>query len=151
MKYVVAAFLFVSLLFSPSLRSTKEELVTISLVQLLVDPEKFDHKSVTVSGYLLMENQPHHSPGASLFLHREDGDNLLGNLVPLEPSERMLREEEKIDRMYVNLTGTVRVAHAVNGGTMVAIVDIQHCDLWSDPNRPIGLKGDKSKPSPYRP
>jgi len=56
MRYFVIALLLGLLLLFASLRPAKEEPVTISLVQLLANPEKFDRKTVTVGGYLLMEH-----------------------------------------------------------------------------------------------
>jgi hypothetical protein len=146
MKYALITLLFASLLLCGSVRSDKEPPLTISMIQLLANPERFDRKSVTVWGFLLMESQPQHSPDASLFLHKEDADNFLGNAVPVQPTERMVRDAEKIDRMYVILTGTVRVSRAGNGGSTFGIVDIQRCDPWSDPHRPRGLMGDEKKP-----
>jgi hypothetical protein len=145
MKYAIMALFLASLLLSGPLRPTKDEPINMSLIQLLANPERFDRKSVRVWGYLLMEHQPGHSPDATLFFHKEDADNLLGNGVPVGLSERMLRDAEKIDRMYVILAGTVRVTHAENGGSMVGIADIQYCSPWSDPSRPIGLRNEKGQ------
>jgi hypothetical protein len=146
MKYPVMTVLFASLLLCGSVRSNKEAPLTISMIQLLANPERFDRKSVTVWGFLVMERQPQHSPDASLSLHEEDAENLLGNAVPVQPTERMVRDAERIDRMYVILTGTVRVSHVENEGSAFGIVDIQRCDPWSDPHRPRALKGDENKP-----
>ncbi len=146
MRYPVVALLLASLLLSGPVRSDKDAALTINLIQLLATPDKFDHKTVTVRGYLQLDLQPQHSPSAYLFLHVEDAENMLGNVVVIQPTDSMLRNAERIDRMYVILTGTVRVTHLENGGVILGIGDVQRCDPWSDPHRPRGLKGDENKP-----
>ena len=147
MRYKRVLLLLASLLLPGPLHPARDEPLTISLFQLLANPERLDRKSVTVEGYLHMEHEPHHPPLAVLFFHEEDANNLLGwNAVAVQPTDRMLRDEEKIDRMYVMLTGTVRATPAGNGGFVLLIVDVQRCDPWSDPRHPLGLKGDGNKP-----
>lgn len=147
MKYSVIAILLGSLLLSGPVRPDKDAPLTLNLIQLLASPDKFDRKTVKVRGYLLLDQQPQHSPNAYLFLHVEDAENMLGNVVVVQPTDRMLRDAERIDRMYVILTGTVRVTHLENGGVTVGIGDIQGCDPWSDPHRPRLFKNDTSKPN----
>ena len=147
MKKPAVALLFASFLLSGPVLSDKEAPLTVSLIQLLASPEKFDHKIVTIRGYLLLDRQPQHSPNSFLFLHVEDAENLLGNGVVLQPTDHMLRDAERIDRMYVLLTGTVRVTHLENGGVVVGMGDVQRCDPWSDPHRPRLFKDDTSKPN----
>jgi|GEM_PF-6633330 len=152
MRYHLVALVLASLLLPASLRSTNAEFLGISLIQLIANPEKFAGKSVTVEGYLRMEHQPQHAPLAILYLHEEDANNLLGwNAVQVQPSEGMQREEEKLDRMYVELTGSVHVVQAQGGATQPTIADVQRCVPLSDPSRPRGLKDDKNKPSLRRP
>lgn len=104
---------------------------SVSLIRLIASPEKFDGKLVTVRGFLVADWSGHdnHAVGV-LYLYKEDADNDLGNSVLVIPNEQMRRDAEKINRMYVILTGTFR-----NG-----IRDVQNCSLLSDPNRPARLK-----------
>jgi hypothetical protein len=88
---------------------------------------------------------PHDMTAHVLYLHKEDGDNLLDSSVLIVQSEQMIRDQEKIDRMYVTLTGTFRAVRTANDSYAPQISDIQVCTPWSDPNHPIGLKGDNKK------
>jgi hypothetical protein len=66
---------------------------------------------------------------------------MLGNAIVVVASDQMWREEEKINRMCVALTGTIHVVHAAIGFSGAAIKDIQSFVVWSDPSRPIGEDG----------
>jgi hypothetical protein len=110
----------------------------VTFIQLMSTPDKFDGLLVSVIGFLVIG----HDGGATatfLYLHKEDADNLLGNGVLVIPSDQMQRDDEKINYMYVVLTGTFRKS----------AIDVQSCIVWSDPSRPIGLKprapGPKNK------
>lgn len=118
----------------------------VSLVQLIVTPEKFDGALVTVQGFLVLG--VHHDLIASvLYMHKEDADNLLtANAVLIIPSREMQESREKFNDMYVLLTGSFKAVRSVNGTYVSEIKDIQDCGVWSDPSRPVGLKGNSSKP-----
>jgi hypothetical protein len=118
-----------------------QEMPPPTLIALLANPEKFDGKEITVLGYLLIDRQKKHIPEASLFLHEEDANNLLPNSVKVLPSEQMLRDEEKINGMYVMLTG---VAHSKG---VIIINNVRSCKAWSDPRRPILLSGEPPTPN----
>jgi hypothetical protein len=112
----------------------------VALVQLIANPEDFDGKVVTVRGYLLMIGG-HGDIGATfLNLSREDADNMLGNAIVVVASDQMRRDEEKIDRMYITLTGHFYAVPTANKSYIPTIKDVVSCAVWSDPNRPIGLK-----------
>jgi hypothetical protein len=120
-----------------------------SLIQLIANPERFDGKVVKVSGFLLLSEHPEFfGQQPALYLHQEDAKNLLlPNSVWVVPSEQMRPDREKINLMYVTLTGLFRAAHSgekdpYEGGT---ITEVQICDRWSDPDHPIGLKADNGK------
>jgi hypothetical protein len=147
MKYPFIAVLFVSLLLSPPIRPQKDAPLSVSLIQLIANPEKFDRKSVIVKGYLVITHGESAFQNAFLYFHEEDAENLLGNGLLVTLPDRMLRDQERIDRMYVILTGTILVTRDQNGVTSFGI-DVQRCDPWSDPKHPRGLQGDTSKPTP---
>jgi hypothetical protein len=109
----------------------------VSLVQLLATPEKFDGKTVTVRGYLDSVGGRGDISAHFLYLNREDAENMLGNAVVVVPSHQMRRDEEKVNHMYVTLTGTFHTVLTVNGSSASAIKEVQSCTIWSDPNRPI--------------
>jgi hypothetical protein len=125
----------------PSLLS-QDQAEPISLIQLVASPEKFNGKLVVVRGFLLIAGRPHDVVGYILYLHKEDAENNLGNSVVIVPSEQMKRDQEKIDRMYIQLTGTVRsVRISGTADSYVSSVgDITSCTVWSDPSHPVALK-----------
>lgn len=118
---------------------------TASIIELIANPERFDNKLVTVQGFLRIGLEKHHSTEAVLYLHQEDARNLLGsNMVLVIPSEQMLRDQEKIDRMYVVLAGVFHAVHAANGSYSAVLKDVRSCTAWSDPRRPVGDSGPET-------
>ena len=114
----------------------------VSLVQLIATPEKFDGKMVTVRGYLESMGAHHDSTAHFLSLGREDAQNRLDNAVVVAASEQMRRDEEKINHMYVTLTGMSRTVRTSNGSSASTIKDVQRCTVWPYPKRPIEEPGD---------
>lgn len=116
------------------------------LISLLANPERFDGKKVTVAGYLVLDHQKKHAATAFLFLHEEDAKNILPNGVEVVPSEQMLREEEKINGMYVVMTGIVRLVPTEKESYGIVIKDVHGCKVWSDPRRPLMSSGEAQAP-----
>jgi hypothetical protein len=112
-----------------------------TLIELLANPEKFDGVTVTVRGYFVSNDPKHDISAYFLYLNREDAENLLGDAVVVVPTEQMRRDKEKLDRMFVMLTGRFRAVPTADKSFATALKDIVSCTVWSDPNRPIGLKG----------
>lgn len=114
-----------------------------SLIHVLAAPEKFDGRIVTVVGYLSSIGDHPEFVGQQpiLYIHEEDAKNLLmGNSVLVQPSPSMIRESEKINLMYITITGMFRASRLggdYEGGT---ISDVEAYSVWSNPNRPIGLQ-----------
>ena len=91
-------FVLATLLLSGTVLSCQEPPMPVSMVQLIVNPEKFDTRLVTVQGFLTLEHEKHHIARSVLFLHQEDAKHLLGaNSAEVVPSEQMLRDQEKLD------------------------------------------------------
>jgi len=146
MKYLLKLLIASSLLVYPARGQDKP--IGVTLIQLLACPEKFDGKLVMVWGFLSIENEKKHGPHVNLYLHQEDAKNLLSNNVLVEPSEQMLKDQEKVNRIYVIITGVFRPVRAAGNDTLLTagvIKDVRSCIPWSDPNRPIGLKDEKTK------
>ena len=141
MKYIALLIIACLLLAVPSTIS-QERPLTANVIELLANPEKFNEKSVTVRGFLLILGGHHDIVSYFLYLHREDAENELENGVSVTPTEQMTKDREKIDRMYVTLTGSVHRVRAANGSYITVIKDIRGCAPWSDPNHPILLKAD---------
>lgn len=134
MRYLVS-FVVACTLFASSFAIGQYAPQSVSLIQLIASPEKFEGKPVTVRGFLVADWSGHDNHGVGvLYLYKEDADNELGNSVLVIPNEQMRRDSEKINHMYVIVTGIFR-----NG-----IRDVQNCTVLSDPSRPIGLKNKDS-------
>ncbi|HEV3219969.1 MAG TPA: hypothetical protein VGZ48_09370 [Candidatus Acidoferrales bacterium] len=141
MKHLVAAFLVLTFFAGP-LQVAQERAQVVNIFQLLVMPEKYADKLVTVRGFLEIDIQPQHFGRAFLYVHQEDARNLLGNDIHVIPSEQMIKEEEKINRMYVLLTGVFKVRSVANAQVpetyIFVLEDVRNCTVWSNPDRPIG-------------
>lgn len=110
-----------------------------TLIELLANPEKFDGVTVTVRGYFVSNDPKHDISAYFLYSSREDAENLLGDAVVVVPTEQMRRDKEKLDRMFVMLTGRFRAVPTADKSFAPTIKDIVSCAVWSDPSRPIGL------------
>jgi len=143
MKRLSRCFVFGCLLVISKFGPAQQQGVPTSLIQLIANPERFDGKLVVVHGFLRIGHEKHHGTETVLYLHQEDATHLLGsNAVWVIASEQMIRDHEKIDGMYVMLTGVVRAVSGAGGSSGMVIKDVQSCRAWSDPRRPIGLKDD---------
>jgi hypothetical protein len=119
----------------------------VSPIELIANPDKFDKKAISVQGYLLFFHDKGHVSATFLYVHQEDARNLLPNDLVVVASEQMLRDEEKIDRKYVTLTGTFHMVQTAGNDVNATgvIKDIRSCAVWSDPDRPIGEKGETKR------
>lgn len=142
---LAAALILSGVIFSPIGGSSQERPRVTSLIELIATPEKLEGQLITVRGFLLVLGQEHDITGYSLCLHREDAENELANEVQVNPNDQMLKDREKIDRVYVILTGTVRGFRSANGAYVAVIRDVRSCRPWSNPNHPILLKNDSEK------
>jgi len=116
--------------------------VPVNLIGLLANPEKYDGKLVTVKAFLLVLGRSHDVAAYFLCLNREDAENELGNSVLLVPSREMQPNLEKFDRKYVLVTAVLNRVPTANGGFTEVMKDVKEYTVWSDPSRPILLKGD---------
>jgi hypothetical protein len=116
--------------------------VPVSVISVIATPEKFDGELLTVEGFLSLAEHPEfYNDDSRLYLHEEDATNLiLTNAIWVVPSAQMQRDREKIDLMYVLLTGVFHVSNQkpmFKGGI---ITDVRSCISWSDPKRPRGTR-----------
>ena len=119
-----------------------------SLIQLIANPDRFDGQIVTVDGFLVLGEHPEFvGQQARLYVHQVDADNLLGNAVWVVASSEMRRNREKLDHIYVLLTGTFRKSGSKESDPYRAgtLTRVQLCTAWSNPSHPIGLKDQKAK------
>jgi hypothetical protein len=106
----------------------------LSLIELMTSPERFDRKLVAVQGFLRIEQEEKHGVKAFLYLDEDAAKDLLTpNQILLIPSKQMLRDREKIDRMYVAVTASFRAVPAANGAYIPVLKDIQSCTVRPRP------------------
>lgn len=115
----------------------QERSAAVSIVELLANQDRFDGKLVTLVGFLTIDTQKKHAAMAFLHLHEEDAKHLLPNGLEVVPSQQMLRDQEKINGMYVVITGLLHIVPNENGSHGIVMKDVRSCKLWSDPRRPI--------------
>jgi hypothetical protein len=145
MKFCQCLILASSLVFA-SVVCGQDQPTPVSMVQLIANPQKFDAKLVTTCGFLTIEHEKHHTPRSFLFLHQEDAKHLLGlNSAEVSPSEQMVKDLEKLDGMYVTITGVLRIVPGPNGSQALVIRDVRSCSVWSDPRRPLGLRREDER------
>lgn len=114
---------------APMVRSTPCELYAASMVQLIVDPEKFHGKRIAVVGFLNIEFE-----GNALYLHKEDfrsriGDNAIGvNVMP-----NWLSSTQCKNQTYVRLVGIFNAKNTghMGGRPAGSIEEIELCRQWS--------------------
>ena len=111
----IACALFLATFGYAALASGEEELLRISIVQLLANPEKFEGKLVTVQGFVRLEFE-----GDAIYLHKEDYEHgLRSNGLWLNAKECKQMDGSKFDAGYALVSG--RFTSSRRG----------HMDLWS--------------------
>jgi hypothetical protein len=104
-----------------------EEVVDVTLVQLIANPERFDGKLIRVIGFLRLEFE-----GNVLYLHREDYENaLLGNGIWVDVTSEMKKNSESLNMNYVLLVGNSSASDRGHMGMWSgAIKKINRAELW---------------------
>jgi hypothetical protein len=108
--------------------------VSVSLIQLIATPERFDGKLVSVVGFLSFGGVE----GDGLYLHKDDRDNGTGNAVRIDRTKEMLRDRERLYDNYVVIVGVFR--HEEKPAIYVStgrITNIQRCAFISQPDHPM--------------
>lgn len=105
----------------------------VSMLQLITTPERFDHKLVSVVGFLTVERE-----GDRLFAHQEDAlHSILGNAVLIEGTKEMFRDRERLQLKYVKILGTFEASgRKRNPFYSGSVVRLRSCEFWSDPAHP---------------
>jgi hypothetical protein len=114
-----------------------QKIIYPSMLQLIVNPEQFEGKEISVIGFLSMGRE-----GDLLYFHEQDEKHaILQNAIQVQESAQMHRDAEKLDLKYVKLSGIFHVNDRSKlpfySGT---IADVRSCELWSDPNYPVSQK-----------
>ncbi len=111
--------------------TARAEPVSVTMVELIASPEKFEGKSVRVIGYLHLEFE-----GTVLYLHKEDYDHaLLGNGIWVDIRDL----KSKLSDNYVLLEGTFTAKkHGHLGMWRGELQDVRRSLIWSTREHPRG-------------
>jgi hypothetical protein len=81
---------------------------SVSLIQLIANPEKYDGKQVEVIGFLRLEFE-----GNALFLHQEDYEHrICRNAIGIGVTKEMKWHKDDVNMHYVLLVGTFRTGES---------------------------------------
>jgi hypothetical protein len=134
MKIIAATFLAVTAAILSV--GAQEGPKQVTLIQLIAEPQKFDGQLVTTQGFLRVQGGHHDIVSYSLYLHKEDAQNLLAESILLVPKKQMQRSIEKLEHEYVTVTGRFRVVRTARDSHVAAIRDLLECKLSPDLNDP---------------
>jgi hypothetical protein len=117
-----------------SQRNSTASAPVVSILQLISEPERFAGTTVTLIGFLRIENE-----GNLLYINKADYENVvLANTIWVDVTREMAEKRESINLKYVRITGTFNVGHKLKGGFSVGgLSDITNCEFWSDPANPL--------------
>jgi hypothetical protein len=133
-RLFLVTFLFCSLVPIPGAdpgrqqrRAIAPKPTSISLINLIATPERFDGKMVSVVGFLAVESED-----ARLYLSQEDyRRNIMGNGIFIEVNKEVDRDIEQKDLHYVGLVGVFKQKglplHFPGGAGDAGITDIRQC------------------------
>lgn len=141
---LLALFVVVS---SVAYSNAATQVQNVSLIELLIQPEKFDGRTIAVVGFLETSFD-----GSLLYLHREDSENwILENAIWVHRNELMDKNQGSLNRKYVKVIGKFKVGYKEQlGDPPNGFSEIRDIKLWSDPSSPVGRKkmsGVNSVPS----
>jgi hypothetical protein len=130
------------MLYSLDRNGASAQPVSVSIIQLIATPERYDGKLVTVVGYLSYGGPD----GDGLSLSKDDYENGAGNGLPVARTKEMWKDREKLYDMYVAVTGMFRAEKSPPTSVprpAGQIIEIRRCSFMSDPNHPMAerLKG----------
>jgi hypothetical protein len=124
---LLLVFGFNSLAFTQNSNVKEEKMYSISLIQLLANPEKYHGKKIHVMGYLNLEFE-----GNAIYLHKEDYEHsLVKNGFWVEISNKTMKNGKEINQKYVLIEGEFDMnSHGHMGLWSGSIKNITRCDEW---------------------
>jgi hypothetical protein len=138
MKVAVACILFLLTVLPCATDGQQAAPACISLVQLIVNPEKYDGELVSVVAFLTIGEE-----GTGLWLHETDFLNGIdANALSVDRTKEMYADRERLGLNYVLIEGIFRkndrklIGYPQTG----RITRVQRCDLWSQPTNPRSQK-----------
>jgi hypothetical protein len=102
----------------------------VSLIQLIVRPEKFDGERVRFIGFLTLLRE-----GYAIYLHREDFvHGISRNAVWIDvPTDMTIQQQGEVNMRYVICVGVFRAGHRGHMEMFSgAITDVRRLELWFD-------------------
>ena len=100
--------------------------LSVSLIRLIANPEKYDGQVVIVIGFLRLEYE-----GNAIYLHEDDFKNqILENSVRIGITKETKHEFEGKNMHYVLVTGTFKAAQSGTSLLNGYITDVTRVVLW---------------------
>ncbi len=109
----------------------------VPIIQLIATPQRFDHKLVRTIGYLRFFVEHGIVIASGISPSQEESENGVGDGVAVQTTDQMAKDREKLDKMYVEIVGTVRIVHTANTPPLALLVNVRSCVPRSDPDHPI--------------
>lgn len=124
-------------LFLASASLAVEQPTEASLVQLIATPEKFEGKTVSVVGFLVL------TPERSVLYMRDEDykHSILMNGIWVERNDIVKKNIAQLKLKYVKMVGVFSTKISNAGFLAGGITDVQQCIPWSDPEHPRGERG----------
>jgi len=106
----------------------------VSMLQLVVTPERFDGRLVVVTGFLSLGKE-----ADELYVTQSDERNgILENGVSIVRSAEMRDKKAILDHKYVRVAGRFKLNNRLKARfTSGGFEEVQSCQLWSDPEHPV--------------
>ncbi len=117
---------------------TNTDLSDVSMLNLIVDPQSYNHKRVRVIGYLNLEFE-----GNGLYFHKEDYDNSIcknGLWVDMSRDSMRLPNIKKLIKNYVIVEGTFDTKTGHMGAWGGSIEKITRLEAWEPTVSPVEKK-----------
>jgi hypothetical protein len=131
-KISIRSTLFITalLVFCPLVLSQKD--LSVSLIQLIANPEKYDGEQVEVIGFLRLEFE-----GNRIYLHEVDYTHNIGeNAVRIGITKKQMKDLEDKNMHYVFVVGRFKAGQRGTSNANGTIVDITKVEVWP-PAKPI--------------
>jgi hypothetical protein len=118
--------LFITVLFVFCPRVIGQADISVSLIQLIANPEKYDGKQVEVIGFLRLEFE-----GNRIYLHEEDYTyNISENAVRIGVTNKQRQDLENRNMHYVFVVGTFKAGQRGTSNPNGTIVNITKVEIW---------------------
>lgn len=118
--------------YNPS-KSADQSAQSVSMIQLIANPQAWDGKHIRVIGFLRLEFE-----GDALYLHREDyAQGITNDAVWIDrPKDLTVAQQKQVNSGYVILEGVFRAAkHGHMGLFSGTISDIGRIETWGSLSR----------------